>query len=201
MTLDDFTKVLLDISPKDWLLFCLGFLIPILTQAFTLGYRFVKHFSELKDIVGTWHTYHFSRENDNPVFRHEVWKIRRGFLKRAYLTTSDPSCRHLRYRGRVVFDRGDIILEASRNGEIWHTRFTPPIAGRNPMIKGFLLGQDFNRITFATVKIGFRQEVRDSDAKQQLKDILLFDQEDHSLRLATNAHTRKAPPSSRLQQQ
>ena len=65
-----------DITGKEWLLFALGVVVTAIFALMPMVIEKARQYARVIPLLGEWHTYHWSRVNGEPVFRHEIWRVR-----------------------------------------------------------------------------------------------------------------------------
>lgn len=160
-------NILQQIEAKDWVLFLLGSGTTILLSMLRYLVAYFREYSKITPLLGEWHSYHFSRANHVPIFRHTRWFFKRSFMG-LRMKSIDSKKKTEPYRGRVYFEAGHVVINAecvNHREETWQARFNDPIPNEQTMMIGIELAQYFDREMFATVELCSRIEMTEADAK------------------------------------
>lgn len=145
---------------------------------------FISNYSQISQLLGTWHTYHWSRADGDPTFRYTIYKIeRRIYGLQIYI--SDTSGAASPYRGAITFDGNDILIEAKglRHSEKWSLRLNNPIAHEDTKMIGLLLAVDFDRDKYSAIKLCCRRQREIHDAQKIISDMADFLKDESALRV------------------
>jgi hypothetical protein len=177
-------ELLMRVEPKDWLLLGLGSLGTVIAFLFKTLRVFLQTYGQITPLLGTWHTYHWSRANHRPVFRYTQFVFSRS-LRGIRLDVLDDKQTTLPYRGTVTFEAGQIVIqcEGVSHEETWQLRLNSPIPHEDTIMIGIELMQDFDRQMLATTKLCCQKKRTEADAKQLVSAYTRLTEADCALRL------------------
>ena len=175
------------ITTKDLILLGIGSGITLTLFLFRILKEYIQNYKSVTPLLGKWYSYHFSRVNYRPVFRSEIWDIRRGVFS-LQINTSDEDRPDLKYKGQVMFDGAYIVLEFKGNGhkEIIQYRLTHPIPNEDTLMLGFHLSKDFDQEMYTSCKLVSRNERSVEDAKDILQQSFEWIGDECSIRRSRN---------------
>lgn len=173
-----------DITAKEWLLFSLGVGVTGIFALLPMVVEILRQYARVVPLLGEWHTYHWSRINGEPVFRHEKWWVRRS-ISGIGIETDDEHREHLHYRGKVSFASSHVVLTFAGKGheELLHVRFNAPIPNEDTIMVGIYSAEDFDHELYAGITIACRRQRSDDDAKALLARRYQFDTEEQAIRV------------------
>lgn len=178
------------VEKSAWVMFAAGLGIPFLLKLLNITIKFTRYFHRLRPYVSTWYVYHWSREDYNPIFRYEEWKIRRAFFKPLHIKTFDPKRKTLSYSGNIKFEGSNVIItltSVSHREETIQVRIQPdPIPGPNDrgmVMRGIFIDHDFDRRIYCAIFLAVQNEITEDEAKKAIKRLSLLSSKESSLRL------------------
>ena len=149
-------------------------------------------------LEGNWNCYHYSFENNERVFRHEIWKISRNKFGGLLILTKDDQRPKLIYKAKVKYEKGYLLLNFTgvRHPEEWQARLNEVIPSSNPQMRGFMVALDFDRNGYSTPLLVTENSIDIAEAKNILRRIFFFDDEAFSMRLRGNPPKKQSQPDA-----
>lgn len=197
--MDSLTKMfdaISQITTKDLILIGIGSGVTMILFLIRLLKDFFKEYKSVTPLLGTWHTYHFSRVNYRPVSRYEIWNVKRGLFG-LKIEAKDEERPNLNYKGRVLFDAAHTVFEFRGLGhkEIKQYRLTQPIPNEDTLMLGFHLSKDFDQEMFVSCKLVSRKKRSKEDAADIMKHSFSWLESECSMRLARHPIVANAEPT------
>jgi hypothetical protein len=186
--------LLQEVTTKDWLLVLAGSGLSGLGAFAKYVVTYWRQYNQITPLLGTWHTYHWSRRNHQSVFRRARWSVKRTLL-RVRVTSEQIGGEMLPCRGRVTFESGQVLFtfQGERHRETIFIRLNDPIQSDDTSMRGVLLAQDFEHEIYATMKLCLKKDKSEEEVKALLRNYSIFDHDDLSLRIgvANKQHRTK----------
>lgn len=175
-------------NTDQWAIMLIGVLIPYFGKLVAEVLKFMSDRKRLEPLKGKWHAYHWSRANNIPLFRDDTWDIKHYIFRGVRLETTDNNGGELRYKGEVAFEGDHTVFSfvgKEHNQESWQFRALDliPVPGKNTLIKGILIGQDFDRASYSTLMVASNTELDEKKAKKLLLAIQDHSQSEAALRV------------------
>ena len=178
-------EVISEIKAKDIVLVLLGAGVTISLFLYKTVKEYLDKYRWITPLINTWHTYHFSRSNFEPVLRIEKWIIKRNLFG-VIIETHDADRTSLVYKGSISFDSSHVVISMKgvSHTESVQYRMTQPIPNDDTMMLGFHVGKDFDHELYSTFKLICLVERAPEEAMRIIREAAFFSESESCMRLS-----------------